>query len=75
MALQEGGCLWERLGQLSSHLSWPKVLGYVCRCPVLFAPLASGCCDTFILFLSCVNCCCLVLQSSDEVLVLTSYKK
>lgn len=56
-------------------MSRPKVLGHICRCAVLLAPLPGGCCDMFILFLSGVNCCSLVLQSSDEVLELTGYKK
>lgn len=75
MALQEGGRLWEHGGQLSSHLSWPKALGHVCRCTVLFVPLPGGCCDTFILFLSCVNCGSLVVPSSDDLLELAGYKK
>lgn len=56
-------------------MSRPKVLGHICRCAVLLALLPGGCCDMFILFLSGVNCCSLVLQSSDEVLELTGYKK
>lgn len=68
MVLQAGGCLWERGGWLSSHLAWLKAWGHVCRCPV-------ACCDMFILFLSCVNCCSLMLQSSGKVLELTGYER
>lgn len=52
-----------------------KGAGRFCRGAVLSVPLPGGCCDLFILFLSCRNCCSLVLQSSGEALELTGYKK